>query len=268
MNYLKCDLTEEQLEKIIKVYDGRKGKELDFYKENDIKLSKAQILFFLIGRQYGKSFYSYAKIMYDNKDKKVFEINIDSPEMFIDPDYEHNTTNNGFRSYINSFVKFLDKYFTNYIYDVNPNGIRIKKVNKETKIEVQKEWYTFNQCKENPNKLYVFGDNTFRVGSAGQASIRKESNSFGIATKVSPSTTTDAYFKDDSEIHWAYIKSDIEKLKEISKDYDVIVFPADGLGTGLSDMPNKCPRLFQKMVDLLIRDFDYDMSKFITKKIY
>ena len=72
-----------------------------------------------------------------------------------------------------------------------------------------------------------FGDNTLRVGKAGQACIRDEPNSFGIATEVSPSTMADTYFK-DSDIHWIYIKELKEKEKE--KDYDVIIFPANGLG--------------------------------------
>lgn len=43
----------------------------------------------------------------------------------------------------------------------------------------------FNEqtCNNNPNKLFVFGDNCEGRGMAGQACIRNCHNSFGIPTK-------------------------------------------------------------------------------------
>jgi len=43
--------------------------------------------------------------------------------------------------------------------------------------------------------MYIFGDNTYRVGKSGQAIIRDENNAFGIVTKVAPSNDTNAFFQ-------------------------------------------------------------------------
>ena len=124
---------------------------------------------------------------------------------------------------------------------------------------IQKEYFSIKQCNKNPKNLYVFGDNSNRIGRGGQAIIRNCSNSFGIVTKLLPSTNDKAYFNDDKFVmHLFYIEADINRLKEESKNYDNIVFPKAGLGTGLSDMPNKCPKLFKAMNELLKTNFGFD----------
>lgn len=121
----------------------------------------------------------------------------------------------------------------------------------------QKEWYTVEQCENNPQNLYVFGDNTNRFGKGGQAQIRYCNNSFGIATKVSPSTSVKSYFTDSPE-HLEIVTNDIKKLKEASLGYENIIFPYDGLGSGLSDMPNKCPELYKSLNRMLKEEFGVD----------
>ncbi len=51
--------------------------------------------------------------------------------------------------------------------------------------------------RRHPGRRYLFGDNEQRAGSAGQAAAcRGEPNAIGIATKRSPSRTSDAYWSD------------------------------------------------------------------------
>ncbi|RLC45641.1 MAG: hypothetical protein DRH57_07590 [Candidatus Cloacimonadota bacterium] len=120
-------------------------------------------------------------------------------------------------------------------------------------IEIQKEWFSLEQCLENPNKLYVFGDNMIRRGKGGQASIREAANSIGLATKRLPSMSVASFFS-DKEDEYCIVEEDIEKiLSEMQKDlrYDTLVLPFDGLGTGLSQMPEKSPELFEHMVTII-----------------
>ena len=124
-------------------------------------------------------------------------------------------------------------------------------------IIIQKEWFSPTQCQENPQNLYIFGDNTKRFGQSGQACIRFEPNTFGIATKFSPSTSMNSYFVDSIEC-LEIIEDDIRKLLKIKEKYENIVFPFAGLGSGLSDMPNKCPLLYKRMNKLLNRYFEID----------
>ena len=113
--------------------------------------------------------------------------------------------------------------------------------------EVQKEYYSVEQCRNNPKNIYVFGDNKERKGRAGQACVRYEPNSYGIITKLYPSLDDGAFLEDKKE-HWNLIKYDLENLYNRAKNQDLtIIFPADGLGTGLAKMSEKSPNLFKAM---------------------
>lgn len=117
---------------------------------------------------------------------------------------------------------------------------------------VQEDWYSLRQCEKNPQTLYVFGDNTEETGSGGQAQIRYASNSIGIPTKRKPSMSEDSFF-DDSIVQFLKVEQAISNiLAELLKGaYTTIVFPADGLGSGLSKMPEKSPILFDYIQDRL-----------------
>jgi hypothetical protein len=123
-------------------------------------------------------------------------------------------------------------------------------------ILVQSEWFSVNQCLENPANLYVFGDNTFRTGKGGQAQIRDCQNTFGIATKWAPNNTEGAFFADTINC-LEIVEKDIAKLLKLyqNSDYENLVFPVDGLGSGLSDMPNRCPLLYRRMNHLIQKHF-------------
>ena len=121
-------------------------------------------------------------------------------------------------------------------------------------IIIQKEWYSVKQCRDNPRNLYIFGDNTFRKGKAGQAQIRDEVNSFGVCTKWAPNMSEGAFFK-DFENCMKIVDRDLDELIKQKDKWDNIVFPYDGLGTGLSDMPNKAPLLYRIMKDKLYLHF-------------
>lgn len=69
--------------------------------------------------------------------------------------------------------------------------------------------------RENPNYLFVFGDNTLRYGKGGQAVIRDEPNAFGIVTKLKPSTSNDSYMTDKDSYQ--------DNLMAISKDLRWII---------------------------------------------
>ena len=125
------------------------------------------------------------------------------------------------------------------------------------KIEVQKEFYSSKQCRANLNKLYVFGDNTDRIGMAGQATIRQEVNAIGLATK----DTCRDYFSDNKiERNKKFINEDIYRIKESMENdmYEVLVFPAMGLGTGLSNMQRQCPRTFLYLCERLLDEFNFN----------
>ena len=128
-------------------------------------------------------------------------------------------------------------------------------------IEVQSDWYSIEQCNANPNKLYIFGDNASRFGKRGQAQIRDCQNSYGIATKMHPSNDTASYFSDS--VKNTVMLSDIDNLvRSISSSgFTTIVFPKDGLGTGLSELPTRAPKMFAKLLEVLEKHFSLGSDK-------
>ena len=102
--------------------------------------------------------------------------------------------------------------------------------------------YSVEMCENNPKCLFIFGCNLLKVGLGGQAIIRKCPNAYGIPTKKLPSQLANSYFSDsDYEENIEHIKKAID---EIPTNYKAIIFPTDGLGTGLADLPNKAPKTY------------------------
>lgn len=100
--------------------------------------------------------------------------------------------------------------------------------------------------RNNPDVLYVFGDNVKRVGLGGQAGeMRGEPNAYGVATKWDPSMADSAFFSDNKyDVISSIIDKDFLPLLTAVMKGKTIIIPADGLGTGLSEMPNRCPKLY------------------------
>jgi hypothetical protein len=125
----------------------------------------------------------------------------------------------------------------------------------QTAVEVVSR-YSNADVKANPNKIYVFGDNTKRTGTGGQAQIRNNENAFGIATKWKPSTTEDSYFSDtEEEIAEQWIDADIAKIKA---DGRPVVFPKDGIGTGLAKLKEKAPKAYAYLKQRLQEEFGFN----------
>lgn len=101
----------------------------------------------------------------------------------------------------------------------------------------------------NPDVLYVFGDNLDRQGYGGQArEMRGHKNSFGIATKRTISHSyPDDYFFDHEEDVIPIIDQEFSKLQThiYNSQYKAIVIPLDGIGTGLSKMPQYAPKALE-----------------------
>lgn len=105
--------------------------------------------------------------------------------------------------------------------------------------------YTRDMIRWLPQKLFVFGDNLARVGYGGQAAeARGEPNSVGIVTKLSP-----AAYLSDTEEHFYLVKEPIKEAfvrlaQHLQSGHDV-VWPRDGVGTGLARLSEVAPQVFE-----------------------
>jgi hypothetical protein len=112
------------------------------------------------------------------------------------------------------------------------------------RVIVQKR-YTRAEIRGNPGRLYVFGDNVARLGRGGQArECRGEPNVVGIVTKWQPATDPAAYFHDHDldRVRWS-IQQDFRTLADHLRSGGDVVWPADGVGTGLARLSSTAPAI-------------------------
>lgn len=118
---------------------------------------------------------------------------------------------------------------------------------------------TVSLCRANPKKVFVFGDNLAGYGTAGQACIRNEVNSFGIPTKRYPSMGIGAFFN-DTKCEEEHVLNSLRDLYVLSKKRTV-VFPKSGVGTGMAKMQEFSPRIYGKMCEILLKHFGVKNGK-------
>ncbi len=102
--------------------------------------------------------------------------------------------------------------------------------------------------KANPNVLYIFGDNLQREGLGGQAAeMRGEPNAFGIATKRTPGYLPQDFFYDNQSEVKVWLDMEFNALTQelLTGKWEAVVIPLDGIGTGLSRMPEFAPKALE-----------------------
>ncbi len=118
-------------------------------------------------------------------------------------------------------------------------------------------FYTRPEIRANPSKLFVFGDNFARKGFGGQAKeARGEPNAVGIPTKRKPTYAKDAYLTDSDLEEWKAIAApEMQRLINWLNGGFTVVWPQEGIGTGLANLENEAPSIFAA-----IREFERSLK--------
>lgn len=93
-------------------------------------------------------------------------------------------------------------------------------------------WYSPELCRQFPDHLFVFGDNTIGIGKGGQAIIRDEPNAIGVPTKYLPSMTEESFFYegdskalmkvlDGLKLLWLALKDGRDVIIPVTKEGEV-----------------------------------------------
>jgi len=108
------------------------------------------------------------------------------------------------------------------------------------------DFITRQYVRENPDKIFVFGDNLEERGFGGQArEFRGEFNSVGIPTKRSPSMSESSFFSDKDFDELKPILDEKFFIIEVWKRTGLtVVVPKNGIGTGLAELDKGAPRIF------------------------
>ena len=103
--------------------------------------------------------------------------------------------------------------------------------------------------RDNPDRLYLFGDNERRQGFGGQAAqCRGEPNAVGVATKRFGAASERAYWSDDEYARCVrIIVQDLSRAENHLLSGGTVVCPSAGLGTGLSQLKERAPRILERL---------------------
>lgn len=113
------------------------------------------------------------------------------------------------------------------------------------------KWITREFVKSNPEAMFIFGDNVMRTGLGGQAkSMRGEPNSIGIATKNTPSMDEGAFFSDADPDCMEVVMTDFKPVIAALEEGRIVYVPADGIGTGLSQLPERAPKIHKAIQEV------------------
>jgi len=105
----------------------------------------------------------------------------------------------------------------------------------------RRKFITRDMLRAEPNVLFVFGDNLARWGRGGQAAeMRGEPNAVGLPTKRSPHL-----YLTDTDLREVMLDSLAERDRLIQHicDGGTVVWPADGIGTGLARLCECAPAI-------------------------
>ena len=105
---------------------------------------------------------------------------------------------------------------------------------------IKQKFITRQNLQDNPDWSYIFGDNIQRTGYGGQArEMRGEPNAIGIPTKLSPYEFFDD--KRDFETARKCFNVIFADIMLMLNNGDTVVFPEDGIGTGLANLGEVAP---------------------------
>ena len=126
-----------------------------------------------------------------------------------------------------------------------------------SKVQTWKGFWTRKDVENNPDKVFLFGDNfedaqNGYVPSSTQAVIRGLPNAIGISTKNNRGTNEGIMDRDDYqessyldnqdfEVFKKHVDNQIEKAINSGK---TIVLPENGIGTGAAQLEKRAPKLF------------------------
>lgn len=106
---------------------------------------------------------------------------------------------------------------------------------------------TREMLRSEPGTLFVFGDNMIGRGFGGQAkAMRGEPNAVGIPTKLLPGMRSADFFRDeDFERAKPKIDAAFVRLFSHAALGGDIVWPEDGIGTGLAQLAARAPKIWK-----------------------
>lgn len=90
--------------------------------------------------------------------------------------------------------------------------------------------------RNNPDYIFVFGDNLLQKGKGGAAKLRDEPNTYGFITKKAPDNNDISFYRPDE--YELKFKTELEKLEKLIQRNPNKIFLISKLGGGLANKYN------------------------------
>jgi len=111
---------------------------------------------------------------------------------------------------------------------------------------------------DNPNHIFVFGDNKLRYGTGGAAALRVYPNTYGFITKKYPSNNDDAFYRPNE--YKPIFRSEMCSLIAEVNTYPNKLYLISQLGSGLANKYKIYDKIIRKE---LIELSDYENVKLL-----
>lgn len=105
--------------------------------------------------------------------------------------------------------------------------------NVAAKIHSTERFLSAADLRARPNDIFVFGDNTLRVGKGGAAALRDEPNAYGFITKRVPTNADDSFYR--CEDYQEVFEEELKKLTDQILSNPDKTFMISKLGAGLAN---------------------------------
>ncbi len=105
---------------------------------------------------------------------------------------------------------------------------------------------------DNPDYVFVFGDNTIGEGMGGAAALRYHNQAIGFVTKRRPSDSDSDFYKVDEYID-RYIR-EVDRLRTTVKNYPNTIFLISKLGAGLANRFGIFEQIIEPTIKVLLSD--------------
>jgi len=101
---------------------------------------------------------------------------------------------------------------------------------------------TRKYLRENPDKVFVFGDNLLRKGKKGGAVLRDEPNTYGFVTKKAPNNLDSSFYRpSEYKEVFRHELNDLINVIEANPDKTFLI---SKIGSGLANKYN----IFEKVI--------------------
>lgn len=112
---------------------------------------------------------------------------------------------------------------------------------------------TLNFLDENPNAIFIFGENLQKFGKGGAAFLRDHPRAFGFITKKFPDNNDGSFYT--SEEYSPVFFEELEKLEALIKASPNKIFYISKLGSGLANKYKIWEKLIQHNLTLKLEKY-------------